>query len=98
MIAYQTLTMTYKILLTSAPAYMSNKIMFNHNTLLTTRGGKLELKKVNYKLNQCKEGFVYRAITLFNRLDDNIKTAENLQGFKTEARKWVLRNVKIKPN
>merc|ERR1711954_55971 len=84
MIAYQTLVMTYKILQTSKPAYLSNKIMFNHNTGFTTRGGTYQLKKVNYKLNQCKEGFVNRAITLFNRLDEHIKSAEDLQVFKTE--------------
>ena len=97
MIAYHTLTMTYKILHSLKPTYLSNKIKFNHNTGISTRGRKFELSNTNYKMNQCREGFVHRAITLFNRLDEHIKTANRLQVFKNEARKWVLENIQIKP-
>ena len=97
MIAYQTLIMTFKILQTSMPKYLSSKIKFDVKTR-PSRRGKLELTRSNYKLNQCKEGFVNRAISLYNNLDDQVKTSENLNMFKTEVRKWIKKNIRAKPN
>ena len=97
MIAYQTLIMTFKILQTSMPKYLSSKIKFDVKTR-PSRRGKLELTRSNYKLNQCKEGFVNRAISLYNNLDDQVKTSENLNMFKTEVREWIKKNIRAKPN
>ena len=96
MIAQQTLVMIYKILQISKPAYLANKIKYDTNQHnLRTKGRSL--KRANCKLNQSKEGFVNRAILLFNKLDEDVRNCESLDQFKQRAKIWVKKNVQIKP-
>ena len=97
MIALQTLLLTYKILTSNKPAYLSNKIRFCKSDGINLRGKNYELAKVNYKLNQRREGFVNREITLYNSLDESIKRSPNLQTFKVKAKNWIKNNIQIKP-
>ena len=55
------------------------------------------MKRLNYKLNQSREGFIYQAITLFNMLDQTLRQETNIRVFKKEARIWVEKNVSVKP-
>ena len=96
MIAYQTIILTFKIIHTSKPKYLSDKLEFDERNYLL-RDGSNKLKKVNYKLNQSREGFIYRAITLFNMLDQKLRQETNLRVFKSEARIWVEKDVRVKP-
>ena len=51
----------------------------------------------NMKLNQSREGFINRAVSLFNKLDEDTKICQNLNQFKREAKKWVKWNIPVKP-
>ena len=76
--------------------YIANKIRSaEHKLNLRSSYGLVE--KPSLKLNQSREGFIYRAITLYNKLDDEVKLCHNLNHFKNEARKWIKRNIPVKP-
>ena len=96
MIALQTIIMTHKILRTSKPSYIANKIRYAENKLYLRSSCNL-LQNLNIKLNQSKEGFINRAIILYNKLDDDVKMSPSLNLFKKEARKWVKVNIPVKP-
>ena len=96
MIALQTLILTYKIIQTKKPAYLADKIKFDEN-VQNLRSKSVTLKQVQYRLNQSREGFVYRGILLFNKMEENIRKCETIEAFKKGARKWVLENIPIKP-
>ena len=95
MIAFQTLVMTFKVLQSSKPSYLAKRIKYNTNQN-NLRSSAQMLSRHNCRLSQSKEGFVYRGITLFNRLNLDTKVARNIKVFKTEARKWVLENISVK--
>ena len=96
MIALQTLVLTFKIIQTSKPSYLANKLQFDMRKQ-NLRSKAATLKLTQYKLNQSREGFINRGITLFNRLDEETRRSGSLPVFEKAARKWVLDNIKIKP-
>ena len=96
LIALQTILMTYKILMTSKPSYLANKIRYAEDQPML-RSSSESLQKINLKLNQSRESFIYRAITLYNKLDEHIRKCQSLNQFKVLARKWVKENIPIKP-
>ena len=57
MIAFQTLVMTYKIVKTKKPTYLSNKLKENTNQIVL-RGGSQSLSHPNQSLSISKEGFI----------------------------------------
>ena len=40
---------------------------------------------------------MYRAISLWNKLSEELKNEEKLERFKTGLRRWVTENIPIKP-
>ena len=44
-----------------------------------------------------KEGFLFRAATLLNMLDENLRGETNLDKFKEESKNWVRKRIMIKP-
>ena len=49
------------------------------------------------KLYISKEGFLYRGACILNKLDDNLRNENKLEIFKSGMKKWVKRNINIKP-
>ena len=96
MIAHQTLVQTFKIILHSKPKYLSDKIQFKEKNF-NLRYQNLTLTQSKYKLNQSKEGFINRGITLFNRLDEQTRSLTELSAFKKESRKWVKKDIPVTP-
>ena len=96
MIAYQTLVMTYKILQTTKPVYISNKISQNEN-MTNLRNKRKTLNVPRMKLAQAREGFVNRAAVLYNKLDEGTRNSETITVFKRQTRQWVLKNILVKP-
>ena len=96
MIAFQTIMLAFKIIHSSKPKYLYDKLKFDERNYLL-RDGSNKLKRLNYKLNQSREGFIYRAITLFNMLDQTLRQETIIRVFKKEARIWVEKNVRVKP-
>ena len=83
MIALQTLVLTFKIIQTSKPSYLANKLWFDMRKQ-NLRSKAVTLKLTQYKLNQSREGFINRGITLFNRLDEDIRRVAVLQHSKKQ--------------
>ena len=96
LVAYQTAVSTYKIVQSGKPAYISNKMkprLMNHNT----RQGANILNVPKYKLNIAREGFIFRGATIYNKLDEHLRTEPKVHKFKEGVRKWVMNNISIKP-
>ena len=96
MIAYQTAVNTYKIIKSGKPTYVAMK-MKGRQLSMATRQSASTVTVPGYKLNLAREGFIFRGATLFNKLDVNIRTEPKLSKFKLEVKKWVKRNIPIKP-
>ena len=65
----------------------------DHNT----RQGGSKLVLPDYKLNICREGFIYRGASLLNKLTESLRNETKLDKFKTGLREWVRVNITIKP-
>ena len=96
MVAYHTAVNTYKIIKSGKPTYIAMK-MKGRQLNMTTRQGASTVTIPGYKLNIAREGFIYRGATIFNKLDVNIRTEAKLSKFKLEVKKWVKKNIPIKP-
>ena len=95
-IAFQILVLTFKIVHSSQPNYIASKMRVK-GEIHNLRSNTFKLKQVDYTLSQSCEGFIYKAISLFNKLDDNIRRISNLNEFKFEVTKWIRMNINIKP-
>ena len=91
MIAFQTMVMTYKILKSRKPTYLSNKFQENKNSR------NQNLLQPNQSLSISKEGFINRGVALMNMLDVSLRCEPRLKKFKTGLREWVKCNIEIKP-
>ena len=73
MVAYQTTVFTYKIVKSGKPDYIAAK-MKGKQMNMHTRQGVGTVIPLSYTLNIAKEGFIYRGTTLFNKLNDNLRS------------------------
>ena len=96
MIAYQTAVSTFKIIKSGKPTYIAMK-MKDRQLNMATRQGASTVSVPGYKLNIAREGFIYRGATIFNKLDVTIRTESKLSKFKLGVKKWVKKNIPIKP-
>ena len=96
MIAYHSGVLAYKIVKAGKPNYIAEKLT-RKDVGKKLRGnlGRISIKKK--KLAISREGFIYRAALLLNKIDEDLRNEEKLDRFKTGFRKWVLQNVAIKP-
>ena len=96
MIAFQTIVMTYKVIKSGKPEYLSNKLQVR-STERSIRGSLGSVQPANHSLSITKEGFIYRGMTLMNMMNTSLRCEPNLENFKTGLREWVKRNIAIKP-
>ena len=96
MIAYHSGVLAYKIVKAGKPNYIAEKLT-RKDVGKKLRGnlGRISIKKK--KLAISREGFIYRAALLLNKIDEDLRNEEKLDRFKTGFRRWVLQNVAIKP-
>ena len=98
LIAYHTLVMVKKIKSSKKPRYLDRRLPFT--TLEDNIAGpRRQLNKIHVRqsLSISRAGFVYRGALLWNSLPDQLRTMENLGGFKSVVKTWVERSVAIKP-
>ena len=98
MIAYYTLLTVFKVIKTGKPSYLSSKLMVNRDAGVARRG--LEASTIatpNYILGVSRAGFIYRGAKLFNMLPGNLREISETGKFKAESRRWIQRNIKVKP-
>ena len=91
MIAFQTTVMTYKILKSRKPTYLSERIQEKNNSRTKN------LIHPKQSLSIAKEGFINRGLTLMNMLDVSLRCEPRIDKFKSRLRKWVKRNIQVKP-
>ena len=96
MIAHQTAIMAYKIVQSKKPEYLAEKIQVR-NVSTNLRGGKGSIGQPGYSLSTAKEGFLYRAATILNMMDEKLRSESKIESFKTLAKEWVKENIAIKP-
>ena len=61
------------------------------------RGRSGYLLQPSLSLTISREGFVNRAITLMNMLDESVKNESNPEVFRKRVYEWVKKNIDIKP-
>ena len=91
--ALRTVTLIKKVLLTGKPTYLSERLM---PRIGSQRFGMM-LTQDRAPLSLIREGFIYRGISLFNNLPDALKIEAKLSKFKSAARRWIQKNVAVKP-
>ena len=96
MIAFQTIIMSFKVIKFRKPGYLSKNFQ-ERKTQQNIRGISSGLIQPKLSLSISKEGFVNRGITLMNKLDDSLRSEQNLENFKTGLQKWVKNNISAKP-
>ena len=95
MIAYQTSVMAHKIIKSRKPTYIAQKLVYLN--------GEQQLRNQEvvhppaYRLGISKEGFIYRAAAIMNKMGEKLVKEEDTDMFKTAAKEWVKKHVKIKP-
>ena len=90
MIAYQTAVTTHKIVKSA------NKMRVRSIDVNIRQGGST-LMRPRYKLNITREGFIYRGVTIYNKLEESLRKESKLEKFKTGVREWVKANIIIRP-
>ena len=96
MIAYQTAILAFKILSSGKPSYIAER-MKSMDAGMNLRGSKGKIIIRKRKLGITKEGFIYRASVLFNKIDEALRNETKIKKFKAGMRKWVLTNIATKP-
>ena len=91
--ALRTLNLVKKVLLTKKPNYLAERLK---PKIGRERFG-IMLTQPYSSLGSVREGFIFRGISLFNRLPNELKKESDLSKFKSVARKWIKENVAVKP-
>ena len=97
LIVYQSAVLAYKIMNSGKPSYLAQKLR-QRNEGMNLRGRLGSIGHKNKTLSISKEGFLYRATCIMNKLDDNLRNETKLERFKAGVRMWVKKNIKIKPS
>ena len=95
-IAYQTATMTQRIIQSKKPMYIAEKLKIHSNNLNLRRQRTIVQPKC--KLSIAREGFIYRSASLYNLLDKSLKNEPKIEIFKTKVKNWIRKNIAIKPS
>ena len=96
MVAYQTAVTTYKIVRSGKPSYIAEKMKMRLLSQNTRHGGG-SVQRPDYSLNIAREGFIYRGASIFNKLEVSLRNEAKLETFKIRVKKWVIKNIPIKP-
>ena len=96
MIAFQTAVHGFKIMKARKPSYITQRMQRKEIRLnLREDLGKLVVPR--RKLGITREGFIFRAITLLNSLDEDLRNEDKLERFKVGLRKWVKMHIPTRP-
>ena len=96
MVAHQTAVLTHRIVQSGKPQYIADRLK-PREANMKLRGGQGALTTPHFKLSLSREGFIYRGATLFNKLDEHIRTEKDIKKFKKRSKIWVKENIPIKP-
>ena len=77
MIAYHSSVLAYKIINSGKPSYLAQRLQ-QRSEDKGLRGRLGSIQQVKKSLSISKEGFVYRGVSLMNKLDDNLRNEPKL--------------------
>ena len=96
MTAYHTTVLAYKIVKAGKPSYIKERLQ-EKKCGIDLRNKHRSILVNNKKLAISREGFIYRAATLLNKIGEELRLEEKLGKFKMNLKKWILENISIKP-
>ena len=96
--AFHTVLNVFKITSSGHPKYLAEKLVLRR----AVQGQAFPLRRLNTiqahsGLTLARSGFVYRGAQLWNQLPALMRQETRLAVFKTQLRKWIIRNVPAKP-
>ena len=88
---YRDTLQIYKCLNGLSPPYLSNQFQYQSSTHLRTRHNT-DLIIPKFKTSTGQRSFHYRAIKLWNNLDEQLRSIDNIRTFKAELKKSLLKH------
>ncbi len=82
--------MTYKCMKNRAPEYLCQRFIMRSDISCRDTRQSNQLHKPLYKTSTAQKSFIYRASTLWNDLDESLKSKSTVQSFKYNLKKNLL--------
>ena len=98
--AYHTANQVFQVHQSRMPVYHQARLFQNNHSLedqVTLRSQNNLQSRVNFNLSTCRSSFFYQGAKLWSALPMGIKTSRNSEQFKSRCKKWIARNIKVKP-
>ena len=98
--AYHTANQVFQVHQSGMPVYHQSRLFQNNHSLenqVTVRSQNNLQSRVNFKLSTCRSSFFYQGAQLWSALPMDIKISRNSEQFKSRCKKWIGRNIKVKP-
>ena len=96
--AYHTLMTVFKAVRLKKPSYLAEKFKLRQpNEFETFPHRQTNTIKARAGLTILLGGIVYRGAKLWNLMSQDLRNEEKLMKFKHMVKKWIYRNVPIKP-
>ena len=97
--AYHTLVTVARMLKTQRPEYFARRL----NLRKPSAAGVFPLRQLNTINVECnlsisRCGFSYRAAKLWNCLPENVRSISSMKAFKLDVKKWIAKNIALKPS
>ncbi len=96
MLNFRDAVMTFKCIKGLAPPYLNEKFELRSELHNVNTRYKNDLNIPLYTSASGQQTFYFRAVTLWNNLPNNIKDINVLSSFKTEYKRILLENLKMK--
>ena len=98
--AYHTANQVFQVHQSRMPVYHQARLFQNNHSLedqVTLRSQNNLQSRVNFNLSTCRSSFFYQGAKLWSALPMDIKSSRNSEQFKSRCKKWIERNIKVKP-
>ena len=91
LVRYHTILMVHKIIMTSKPMYIHNRLETEHGyrTRSSTTGGIRLDQTYRYKTDLPIKRFRYRGTHDYNAIPAELRGIRNIQTFKTKLKRWI---------
>ena len=90
LLVYKDAVMAYECLNNRAPSYLTKKFVKRSDIHDRQTRNKHNLDNTNYKTATAQRTFYYRAVKIWNELDDELKNISELKVFKKKLKKHLL--------
>ena len=85
LVAYHTLVTVFRVRYHNEPEYLASKLCRD------SRQGRIMLGNSHLELH--RKSFVYRGISLWNRLPRNLREMSGLEKFKLGIKSWIMDSI-----